>query len=325
VCVPAHTDVVPVGEGWDTDPFEPVIKDGCMYGRGTTDDKGPLASTLLLAAFLKQHEDEFTGTFLAGAVADEEVGSALGLVYLLAEGLIEADYAIVPDTGESVFRASCGEKGLYHLNVTFTGEQAHGSTPHRGLNAIWAAVAFLERVRALFGAECGFFAEDSHELFTPSTVNVATVSAGSAHNIIPGQCTIGLDIRYRPEKSREELRALLEDLAGQVQAEGLCLGFEVSEVTHMPPFELEADSPLVQAIRSATQSVTGKDVELFGMGGTTVCKQFVEHGIPAIGFSQQAHHQAHMANEHLDLDEIGLFGRVLGMAVVGLCEEGRGD
>ena len=77
VFVPAHTDVVPAGDGWTQDPFEMTIKEGYIYGRGVNDDKGPLVSLLLLAAFLSQHQDKFNGTLLVGAVADEETGSDL--------------------------------------------------------------------------------------------------------------------------------------------------------------------------------------------------------------------------------------------------------
>jgi acetylornithine deacetylase/succinyl-diaminopimelate desuccinylase-like protein len=87
----------------------------------------------------------------------------------------------------------------------------------------------------------------------------------------------------------------------------------------MPAFVLETDSPVVQAVDASVRALTGKPVTPMAMSGTSVCKQLVEHGIPAIGWSQDGEHQAHMANERLALSEIGSFGRALGLAFLRLC------
>ncbi len=316
--VPAHTDVVPAGDGWEQDPFELVVKDGYMYGRGVNDDKGPLVSLLLLAAFLARHAGEYAGTLIVGAVADEEMGSRYGLTYMLEKGLVAADYAIVPDTGASINQLSCGEKGLLHLEITFFGRQAHGSTPEEGLNAVWAAHTFLNRVKELFGPEHGYCLEPAHELFSPTTINVARISAGSAINIVPGECTLGLDIRYVPPQTGPAVIKLLNDMAAGVQNESLCERYTVATLSHMEPFEIQADNPVVQAIRAAVQELTGTDSERMGMSGTTVCKQLIEHDIPAIGFSQDAERTAHKAGERLAVAELGRFGTALGLAFLKL-------
>jgi len=316
--VPAHTDVVPVGEGWDHDPFDPVVREGYVYGRGVADDKGPLASLLLLAAFLKEHEGAFRGTLLAGAVADEERGSTHGIVYLLQHGLIEADYAIVPDTGSSIYCVSCGEKGLLHVEVTFHGAQAHGSTPEKGCNAIWAAWEFLQAVRAEFGEQIGYCRGASHELFSPTTINVARMQGGGAFNIIPAQCSVRLDIRYIPGQTCDELLARLRAYAQEVADQKLCHAFDVHVASHMAPYVLDENNPVVAAVRTAVRMVSGRDVQRMGMSGTTVCKQLIEKNIPAVGWSQDSHDQAHMANERLAVSEIKTFGVALGLAFLAL-------
>ncbi len=316
--VPAHTDVVPVGEGWEHDPFDPVVRDGYVYGRGVADDKGPLASLLLLAAFLKQHEHAFRGTLLVGAVADEERGSAHGIVYLLHHKLVHADYAIVPDTGASIYHVSCGEKGLLHVEVTFHGSQAHGSTPEKGCNAIWAAWKFLETVRGEFGEQTGYCSTAQHELFSPTTINLARVHGGGAFNIIPAQCAVRLDIRYVPGQTFDDLMARINLFAQRVADQGLCHAFDVAVESHMPPYVLDENNPVVAAVRTAVRAMSGRDVQRMGMSGTTVCKQLIEHNIPAIGFSQDSHDQAHMANERLALSEISTFGMALGLAFLAL-------
>jgi acetylornithine deacetylase/succinyl-diaminopimelate desuccinylase-like protein len=318
VFVPAHTDVVPAGDGWSQDPFEMTIRDGYIYGRGVNDDKGPLVSLLLLAAFLSQHLQEFNGTLLVGAVADEETGSDLGVTYLLENNLVSADYAIVPDTGSSVYKISCGEKGLLHLEIVFSGRQAHGSTPEKGLNALWAAHAFLDTIRGLFGDTPGYCREEAHNLFSPTTINAAKISAGSAVNIVPGECTLGLDIRFVPPRTAGEVVAMLEAMANDVRIAGLCDSYALTVHSQMDPFEIGEDNPVVQAIKTAVADVTDKEPLRMGMSGTTVCKQLLAHNIPAIGFSQNAEDTAHMAGERLKISEIGLFGNILGLAFLNL-------
>ncbi|MCX7847581.1 MAG: M20 family metallopeptidase [bacterium] len=318
VFVPAHTDVVPVGDGWTHDPFDPVVRDGFIYGRGVADDKGPLTSLLMLAAFLKQYEGAFRGTLLAGAVADEECGSTYGLGYLLEQKLVSADYAIVPDTGASIYRVSCGEKGLLHVEVTFTGAQAHGSTPEQGCNAAWAAWEFLAALRAEFGDQIGYCPASAHAWFTPTSINLAQVQGGEVYNIVPGQCRVRLDIRYVPGETQEAWLARLRGYAQQVRDRQQCRGFDVRVAAHMPPYVVEADSPLITAVDKAVRAFTGRRIECVGMSGTTVCKQLIQHGIPAIGWSQDSQHQAHMANERLALSELRTFGVVLGLAFLAL-------
>ena len=320
VFVPAHTDIVPAGNGWSTNPFEPIIKDGCLYGRGSTDDKGPLVSVLLLAAFFKKYENEFKGSMLVGAVADEELGSEKGVVYLLKENNIKADYAIVPDTGSSIYSVSIGEKGMLRIKVKFYGKQAHASTPEEGLNAILAGAAFLSKIQSLFKKKTGYFGEDGDSIFTPSTINIGKISGGTAYNIIPNECEIFIDIRYTPQKTKDDILKLIERLADEVKKEKLCLNYDVKSEEHMLPFVISDDNPLVKSIKKAVVDLTEKNTSLFGMSGTTVCKQLVEKGIPAAGFSLAAPGQAHIANENIKLSEIGLFGRALGLSIINLSE-----
>ena len=112
IVVPVHLDTVPAGDGWTTDPFEPVIENGRVIGRGAKDNKGPLAAMMLAARYLKEREKELGGQFILVGAADEEAGSAAGMQYLLETGAVEADAAIVPDAGHNMRVIGVGEKGL---------------------------------------------------------------------------------------------------------------------------------------------------------------------------------------------------------------------
>ena len=197
--VACHLDVVPAGDGWDTDPFKSVVKDGRIFGRGANDNKGQMAPMLVLAKLLKENESTLNGSLMLIGAADEEKGSRLGLEYLLDECGITADYAIIPDVANNMKIIDVGEKGALFLNIISHGKQCHGSTPEKGTNAIWNMIELLNQVKEL-KHKC-----ISHELFTPPTMNLGTISGGAAHNIVPAKCEAKLDIRYLPGETGKEI------------------------------------------------------------------------------------------------------------------------
>ena len=302
----AHMDVVPAGEGWSTEPFKPVVRDGRVYGRGTVDNKGQLASLLYCAKYLKAHEDELNGTFMLIAAADEERGSELGLVYLVEDGIVEADAAIIPDTAGNMREISVGEKGMLRMRVTSYGKQAHASVPHLGFNAIWPLVDFLARFKAL---DLGGGAK--HELFTPLTTNLGLINGGAAVNIVPAQAEAHIDCRYLPGMTGDEVCARVRALAEATVADNPGSRIEVTKVEDMAPFELSREEPVIQLIQKHAREVLNLEPKLTGMAGTTVCKQLVGKGIPSVGYSTGDDGVAHVADEYIAIDEVVDFAKVM--------------
>ncbi len=309
----AHMDVVPAGEGWSTEPFKPVVRDGRVYGRGTVDNKGQLASLLYCAKYLKEHEDELNGTFMLIAAADEERGSELGLVYLVDEEIVRADAAIIPDTAGNMREISVGEKGMVRMRVTSYGRQAHASTPELGFNAIWPLVDFLARFRKLDlgGAK--------HDLFSPPTTNLGLIKGGAAVNIVPAQAEADIDCRYLPGMSGEEICGRLCALAEETMADNPGSKIEVAKLEDMAPFLLSRDEPIITLIQKHANKVLGLEPELTGMAGTTVCKQLVAKGIPSVGYSTGDKGVAHVADEYIAVDEVVDFAKVMYSIVMDYC------
>jgi Acetylornithine deacetylase/Succinyl-diaminopimelate desuccinylase and related deacylases len=195
--VACHLDVVPAGDDWKRNPFEAWIEDGRIYGRGSSDNKGQMASMMAVARFLKEHESGLKGQLILAGVADEERGSALGLEYLLNECGIKADYAIIPDVAHNMKLIDVTEKGALFLEITSHGKQAHGSRPEAGINAIENMMPLLERIKQLK------FQKTSHPLHTPPTINLGSIHSGTAPNIVPALCKAQLDIRYLPDDSAD--------------------------------------------------------------------------------------------------------------------------
>ncbi|HUX17020.1 MAG TPA: ArgE/DapE family deacylase [Phycisphaerae bacterium] len=329
IAVPLHFDVVPAGDGWETDPFEPVVRGDRIIGRGAKDNKGPLAVMMLAAKYLKTREAELPGTLLLVGAADEEAGSALGMRYLLEECGFEADAAIVPDAGHEMRRVLVGEKGVLFFKVVAEGRQAHGSSPERGASALWPVVDFLNRIRDWRPAAA------PSDLFTPPTLNVGAIHAGTVPNMVPGRCEALVDVRYLPgtdvESILAHLRGVLAETAGNAAGPvvrdslyyraGVRMRLEV--LSDQAPSQVATDHPLVKVIQRRTEEVTGERPKVFGQSGASVAKFLVLRGIPAVGFSCGPEGVEHMANEWISLDELVRFAEVMTLVVWDLMSEGE--
>ena len=268
--VACHLDVVPPGNGWDTDPFKSVVRNGRIYGRGANDNKGQMASMLVLAKFLKDNESKLNGSFLLIGAADEERGSDLGLKYLLDECGVSADFAIVPDVAHNMKIIDVGEKGALFLNITSYGKQAHGSTPEKGTNAIWNMVELLNQLKNIQ------FQRLSHELFSHPTLNLGTISGGAAHNVVPAKCEVKLDIRYLPGETEKEIVGNINEIISSIEKNNPTSKFDITVDAHLPPTQVPADNPLVKIISIHSASVLGTKPIPRGFSGVTVTKQLIE-------------------------------------------------
>ncbi|KPJ52421.1 MAG: hypothetical protein AMS16_06405, partial [Planctomycetes bacterium DG_58] len=300
-----HIDTVPAGDGWETDPFTAVEKDGKLYGRGTTDDKGATASMLLAARYLKEHESELGGEATIVAAADEERGSKAGMVYLVEEGIVTGDYAIIPDAASDMKKVFIAEKAALFTQITSYGKQAHGSTPEKGVNAIKNLMEVLQRIDRMT------FDVTEHGLLSAPTYNLGMIQGGVAPNVVPARCTADLDMRYLPGDSAETILKKMEGICRDVEKELPDARFELKVTMADTPIELPEDHPLVKAIVEETASAVGAAPEIAGMSGSTVAKFCMTHGIPAVNFAPGEEHVAHMANEFVRIDSLVEFAYVL--------------
>ena len=308
----AHLDIVPAGDGWDTDPFAPVLKDGFLYGRGVLDNKGPLCSSLVAARVLKEvvGEAEIAGEIQIAGLADEEAMAPegdYGIGYLLSEQLIDPTYAIIPDVGENMRKIDISEKGRIEVKVTATGVQAHGSTPERGVNAIFKMARFLTRLEAL---EMDY---TEHPILGKPTMNLGEVHGGAAPNIVPGECSAVIDFRLVPGQTAGGICADLEALASAVDED-----FQVELLSATEPHEISPDNALVAAIQANGEDFLGFKPEPFGLGGGTFAKTLNLAGITAVGFGPGDDTAFHVANERVELDQLVDFACLISLVSLDL-------
>ncbi len=305
--IPAHTDVVPAGEDWSVPPFGGVVKDGQVWGRGATDDKGPLAGLLAAADFLKGVEGDFKGTLLLGAIADEEHGSDLGLDYLLKKCGVRADMAFVPDIPSFLKEVEIAEKGLVNVRVTFHGKQAHSSTPKEGVSAL-AALAELMYLTEHWRPHGS---ERRHPLLSPTTCVITKSDAGIAHNIVPGKASAIYNVRYLPHQSGNGVAQELRKMAEQICTRRPGVTVTVENIAKLAPSEIKPEEPVAQSLFQAIQEITGEEPRFVGIGGATLCKQLIWAGIPAAAFGPGDHSMPHMVDERISIDELVRYTAVL--------------
>ncbi len=209
----AHIDTVPIADTeagkWTVDPYGGVVQDGKLYGKGSIDDKAPLASMILTMIEASQ-QDALKGTLVLVGAAEEEVGGQLGTKWMADNGhLPECDFIVV---GEQTYnKVATAHKGVMRATVRTIGKSVHATNPNRGINAITAmakAVLALEQYHHELS-------EREHPMVGSPTCNVGVIQGGSTANAVPDLCTIKLDRRMIP---REDPEVVKDELHGVIDS-----------------------------------------------------------------------------------------------------------
>jgi succinyl-diaminopimelate desuccinylase len=296
VTLVGHLDVVAGGEGWtETEPFRPKVKGSIIYGRGAEDNKGGfVASWAGVKLFLENHK-KFSGSILLLAAADEEVGNEFGAEYLLPDGFT-ADYGLIPDAGP-MNEVIIGEKGILWIRIISHGKSAHASTPQKGINA---ANNLAELVLLLQKTDWG---KSSSKEFKPTTYNLGVFKSGDAPNIVPGKAIAELDFRRPIGVTSKDILGKVDIAIKKVKKILPEAKFTVEIIQESEPHFIERENIVVQAFLQAA-----KDNKIWvgtkTIGGNTIGKIFNLHGITSIVHYPSMDETAHMANEHVNIDEL---------------------
>jgi acetylornithine deacetylase/succinyl-diaminopimelate desuccinylase-like protein len=240
-----HLDTVSVA-GMTIPPFDPVVRDGKLFGRGSSDTKGPLAAALWALREWAQSparaQSDIHWTFfgLIGEEAGQEGSHAVA-----ASGF-GSDLTLVLEP--TLLEVVTAHKGALWMEVETTGVACHGSTPERGRNAIYAMRRVLAVIEEKMIPE---LATRAHPKLGATTANVGTIRGGSKINIVPDACRIELDCRIVPGVEPEHLRALLEAVLRESVPD-----VRVRIQRHATPLDTDESLPWVKKLGAVSRGFT---------------------------------------------------------------------
>jgi succinyl-diaminopimelate desuccinylase len=254
-----HLDVVPPGDGWSSDPFDTVIENGILTGRGAADMKSAIAAFVAAAARVTPQ----TGTTSLLITGDEEGYATYGtprIIDWLNERQIRPDMILIGEPtsvdrlGDTV---KIGRRGSVNMWIDVPGTQGHVAYPHRADNP----VPKLARVVAALNA---LHLDDGTEEFPPSNLEFTGVDTPThASNVIPASATAQLNIRFNNLQRGADLVSLVEKIADR-EAPGSTVRARISGEAFLTP-----PGPLYDVIVEAIQEETGIATELSTSGGTS--------------------------------------------------------
>lgn len=308
LCFAGHTDVVPPGplEAWSSPPFEPELRDGLLYGRGTADMKGSLAAMITACerfrAGCEREQREMAGSLAFLITSDEEGPAADGtraVIEKLQERGEHIDCCVI---GEPSSRDRLGDmikigrRGSLHGRLVFHGVQGHIAYPHLARNPIHESLAPLREL-------CDTVWDQGNEGFPPTSFQISNLHAGTgADNVIPGNLEVTFNFRYSTESTRESLRERTDAI---LTRHGI--PFTLTWKLSGEPF-VTLDSPFVDRVAECVTSVTGLTPERSTSGGTSDGRFIAPTGTHLVELGP-CNDSIHKVDEHVcarDLDTLSV-------------------
>jgi succinyl-diaminopimelate desuccinylase len=310
LCFAGHTDVVPAGDPahWQSAPFEPTIKDGKLYGRGSADMKGSLAAMVTACRrFIAAHPDH-QGSIAFLITSDEESVAIDGTKRVIEtlEGRGEKITWCVVGEPSSTTRTGDvlrnGRRGSLNGTLTVRGQLGHVAYPHLATNPIHA---FLPALTELAAVEW----DRGNAYFPPTSFQISNLHSGTgANNVIPGTMEALFNFRFCTEVTEAELRARVEAIFDKHYRD-----YSVVWQLSGQPF-LTGEGALVNAVKDSVREVMGFETELSTGGGTSDGRFIAPTGAEVVELGP-VNATIHKVDEHVALEELdnleALYQRVL--------------
>ncbi len=281
-----HTDVVPTGpvEQWPHPPFAAIVEDNTLHGRGAQDMKGGIACWL--AALERLITKNLPLSSIQLLITSDEEGESIDGTIRIVEALQRDD--ALPDAaivGEPSSSAQVGDvirrgrRGVVQVAAVFEGRQGHSAYPQDAVNAIHLAAPVLDRLTHIDWGE-------AMPGFPPTTCQITNIQAGTgAINVIPGTCSISLDIRYNPGIDFEGVQKHIFEACNNVDV--------ILDIQHQAEAFSTPDGSFLNFVKAAIQRMTGIKTKRDTGGGTSDGRFLAAAGVPVIelGLTNSTIHQ----------------------------------
>ncbi|MBE0515767.1 MAG: ArgE/DapE family deacylase [Methanophagales archaeon] len=313
IVIYTHLDVVPAGEGWSTAPFEPVMSDERIYGRGVADSKGSVASLVTALRIMDELGLESTYNIRVALTTDEEIGLYSGLCFFADDGLLQGGYLLCMDgDNEGIIVAT---NGVMNWEIKVYGKSCHSSLPFLGVNAIEKAVLVIRELAELkkeieqraSKVPCSpEIRELTGQRHIKPVFNVTMINGGVKENLIPPSCTLRGDRRYLSEEAVEEVIQEFEDAVEAIKTtQGIDLDLYCKP--GYPPMLTDPDNEWVRRVQAAASAAFGVSKAAIGVqGGLDVAYavQRTKQPVCAFGVGRSIESNAHGPDENVRIQDL---------------------
>ena len=298
LCFAGHVDVVPAGDGWDTDPFKAEIKDGYLYGRGAVDMKPAIASFIAAVAMAGEISGSISLLISGNEEGDSTYGTPKVLAWLEERGE-KLDGCIVGEPTNPILLGQMikiGRRGSINFELTVNGVQGHVAYPSSAVNPLTALSYILADLKRLK-------LDSGTEYFPPSNLEVTNVHVGNnARNVIPATASASINIRFNDLQSGEGLCRILEDIAKNHSQD--C---ELKIISQFAPFFNEPGELALITMEEVKNTTSLETV--FGTDGGTSDARFIHRFCPVVEFGL-TNEMAHKSNERVKLEDVTMLAEI---------------
>ncbi|BFH74019.1 M20 family metallopeptidase [Sulfurisphaera javensis] len=315
----AHYDVVPAGEGWSVNPYEGVIKDGKLYGRGSADMKSGLVAQLYAVELLRREKLlpsslQIIQTF----VPDEEtVGNInAGAYYLMEKGVLKnVNYTIFTEpTGPD--NVCYGHRGALWAIIKVYGKKSHGGLPQLGVDAVKASVQIINELYNSVPDITSSYNIIPSVAKKPSIL-VGTIKCGSWMNIVADYCEFTIVRRLVPEERLDDVRDKILHVLDDVNKR-TGIRYDYDEFYAIDTIASNVNDKIYKIFKEKVKEVRGKEPELVLSPGTFDIRFTVKEGIVSINYGPGKIEQAHATDEYVELKDFYDSIKVLALVLLEL-------
>jgi len=298
LCFGGHIDVVPPGDGWDTNPFEPTIKGDKIFARGTQDMKSGVAAFL----YAIKHTTNFNGTLSILLTSDEEGEAKYGTIevlkYLKQQNFLP-NYGIVAEpTCEKEFgdAIKIGRRGSINGIIEVFGKQGHAAYPQKAINPIHQIAPILPHI-------AGKDLDEGDEYFTKSKLVITDIRSGmEVTNVTPGYLKMMFNVRNNTHTDKDKIQNFIHHHFKD-------LDYKLTLSQSAKPFVTNPNSKIVKLIDNAIKNITSLTPKHSTAGGTSDARFFAEYGIKTIEFGV-VNDTIHAPNEYTKLEYVDKLSKI---------------
>ncbi len=325
----SHIDVVPVQEeSWTVPPWEGVVKDGKMYGRGTSDNKSSTAALLSALEIISELGLEETFDLNVLVTTDEEVGPYSGLCWLADMGVVWGDYFFCLDGSSDTL--GIGANGMLEWMVEVHGKSVHSGISFLGQNAIEQTNLIIsgflelkneiEKRRSAMPSSPEIQSQTGGGMRTniSPVLNVTMINGGVKVNIVPDKCVIKGDRRYIPEENIDEVIKELEDKLAEIKNAHPEISYDLKTRKIYGGYSTEPTHQWVSFVKNVISYVKGEEPPIAGAQGSIDVGCVMEkRKIPqcAFGAGTTLESRIHGHDENIRISDLLDLTKVLAMVI----------